>query len=534
MMDKVYRNAYCTVAADGAADSNGGCIINQNTLAIRPCMVHTDDGPMYCLPPEALLQRNFELEPLEQRAWALQERILSPRILHCTTDQLFWECNEEFKCQTYPHDLKGNGDFRKVPRITLDLLPHGSLHSQWNGVILDYCKRSLTKEEDKLIALSGIAKAFQSRMTDDIYLAGLWYYSLPLALLWRVADETSVTRPSSYRAPSWSWASIDGNIIPNNTETAMDICQPCLDVLSSNIDLVSEDTTGQVKGGDLHVCGLMRPVRWCKLSQRLILVEDRHFNLDSQIQKDSFTPPGISFFPDAREVTSELDGNDVYCLLIQSRFLTLDGIVICGTCDPLRFRRIGVFHAAGAEACTAIKYDQSSVPYNNEHLSRQLDDREPEMQVDSRDMETRTNALEIVYDPNKPTSRKFKNVALGVESKEVSMWDNTYDPYRRPHLFDSLWKSSSTNYRSPWDQAEVHSRNDISFTDQGTSPRMKNWTATSNFPSIPSASSRKSKTKAIYATYHAKITDPLSVYLLDPPYYRDRFQRLKTRSIILV
>jgi hypothetical protein len=72
----------------------------------------------------------------------------------------FWECNEEFKCQTYPNDLRANGDFRNVPRMMAQSFEHANLHVQWNGVFEDYCKRSLTREGDKLIALSGIAKAF--------------------------------------------------------------------------------------------------------------------------------------------------------------------------------------------------------------------------------------------------------------------------------------------------------------------------------------------------------------------------------------
>lgn len=266
MMDEVYRNAHCTIAADCATDGNRGCILDQSALVIRPCMVYIPQrGPVYCLPPTTLLEQNFESEPLQQRGWALQERILSPRVLHCTKDQLFWECNEEFRCQTYPRDLRADGDFRKVPRMMAQELWYGDPHLQWNRIVQDYCKRSLTKEEDKLIAISGIAKVFQSRMLNDTYVAGLWYNSFPLGLLWKVIDPDSITRPDSYRAPSWSWASIDGGISPCNTVTAKDTCMLCLDILSSNIDLVSEDPTGQVKGGSLRVCGLMKRAQWPKL-----------------------------------------------------------------------------------------------------------------------------------------------------------------------------------------------------------------------------------------------------------------------------
>lgn len=273
-MDNVYKNTYCTIAADCAENGNQGCIVEQKLQVVRPCVVYTDRGPILCLPPQSSLEEKFESEPLEQRAWALQERMLSPRILHCATNQLFWECNEEFKCQTYPDDLTSNGDFQKVSRMMTIFSDQARLHQQWNGVIEDYCKRSLTREEDKLIALSGIAKVFQSRMTHNIYLAGLWYNSLPSALLWKVVDPTLVIAPKSYRAPSWSWASLDGRILPNNNETTMDTCQFCLDILGSHLDLVGEDVTGQVQGGYLHVQGLMKRVRWTDSSQTLTPIEE--------------------------------------------------------------------------------------------------------------------------------------------------------------------------------------------------------------------------------------------------------------------
>jgi hypothetical protein len=48
------------------------------------------------------------------------------------------------------------------------------------------------------------------------YMYGLWEMDLPIGLIWRAPDaspqeSSSVTRDSN-RAPSWSWASIDGEI----------------------------------------------------------------------------------------------------------------------------------------------------------------------------------------------------------------------------------------------------------------------------------------------------------------------------------
>ena len=80
----------------------------------------------------------------------------------------------------------------------------------------------MTKGTDKLIALSGLAHSYYEREGESgvshkdykggrrgKYAAGLWEADMPSALLWR---SRSAQRPSEYRAPSWSWASVDGRI----------------------------------------------------------------------------------------------------------------------------------------------------------------------------------------------------------------------------------------------------------------------------------------------------------------------------------
>jgi hypothetical protein len=536
MMDDVYRNAYCTIAADCAVDSNRGCFVEQNTLAVLPCMISTDHGPTFCLPPEALLQKKFESEPLEQRAWALQERILSPRILHCTTDQLFWECNEDFKCQTYPNDLRANGDFRKVPRMMPQSFGRVNFHVQWNGVIEDYCKRSLTKEEDKLIALSGIAKAFQSRLTDDIYLAGLWYNSLPHALLWRVVDPAFVTRPSSYRAPSWSWASIDGRILPNNTETAMDKCQLCLEILSSDLDLVSEDPTGQIKGGSLQVHGLMKRATWCNSTQRLTLVEEL-LGIDNSIHKNSLKTSEISFFPDTSETTSDLGVRHLYCLLVQSQRLTMDGLVLCSTNDPDRFQRIGIFRAAGLRACGAVMYNLSPTVHNNMENPWQwysdYVDKSPSTRSHGIYREPRAKALNITHRPDKPAGRNTRDGKIQPIGPEI-FTQYRDSPYQQFQFGTGPWKSTNASLQDSWDPIGRVWTKDIGSSIRETSSPDMPWTPLGNLPSTQSVSSRRSKTKAVRAMHQARITDPLSIYLLDPAHIQEHYQKLKPRTIALV
>ncbi|OCL07999.1 hypothetical protein AOQ84DRAFT_294015, partial [Glonium stellatum] len=38
----------------------------------------------------------IEMAPIGRRGWIYQERLLSPRILHYTSEQLFWECRREY------------------------------------------------------------------------------------------------------------------------------------------------------------------------------------------------------------------------------------------------------------------------------------------------------------------------------------------------------------------------------------------------------------------------------------------------------
>ena len=98
---------------------------------------------------------------------------------------------------------------------------------RWFETVEDYSKRKLTKSKDKLIALSGLAHSYYEGESPSgssyktftggrwgKYAAGLWEADMPSALLWRtlIWRTQSAQRSLEYRAPSWSWASVDGLI----------------------------------------------------------------------------------------------------------------------------------------------------------------------------------------------------------------------------------------------------------------------------------------------------------------------------------
>jgi hypothetical protein len=101
MMDSVYSNATCNLAATTADDSGAGCFYERNPLLAQPCRVNIDSFPgpvsescQYDLIPQALFYNSIDLQSLNRRGWVLQEQFLSPRIIHCGRNQLFWECQE--------------------------------------------------------------------------------------------------------------------------------------------------------------------------------------------------------------------------------------------------------------------------------------------------------------------------------------------------------------------------------------------------------------------------------------------------------
>jgi hypothetical protein len=159
----------------------------------------------------------YESGPLRRRGWALEERELSPRLLHFTSKEVLWECRTLKASQGLP--TKDVSDKLKLEnRRFLDSigeLGDRNIHDVWFSTLLDYTSRQLTKEEDTFPALSGLAKIF-SNYTKSEYVAGLWAGDLQRSLAWaslrwNQSGSNTVSRHSKYIAPTWSWASFQGN-----------------------------------------------------------------------------------------------------------------------------------------------------------------------------------------------------------------------------------------------------------------------------------------------------------------------------------
>jgi hypothetical protein len=288
-MASVYSNAYLTIAASSSADGNGGCAVWDSERSLGPLDVD-------CVPMEAdfaATTSNYKFrvwtrnpsptgisnDPLQTRGWTLQERELSPRVVNYCKDTIRWECRGLRASLEFPWDdsLSFNGEHRHfdaeqsiflpmpgVKRPTeLPADPSTKIAVAWMGLVVKYTSRRLTKDSDKLPAISGIARTIAARTSDE-YFAGLWKSYFQQCLLWRSDwntdhDLQTPTKPLHNTAPSWSWASITGKISWINRDVYYYNPDPDPEftpkILNIHIDPLGSDPYGMLKQGILHLEG---------------------------------------------------------------------------------------------------------------------------------------------------------------------------------------------------------------------------------------------------------------------------------------
>ena len=282
MMGDIYKHGIFNVSATAAIDSSAGCFFTRSSSSSGPFFLFSNIGEKQAVvTPEIFWGTEVEDAPLNSRGWVLQERILSPRIFHFCKERLFWECRQHRSCEGFPPTLSSS--FLWVPGVShiKDLCPsfqiqdYGGDDSKmewdyWGRVVTAYSKCSLTNVEDKLLALSGIATEVQ-RLVKDVYVAGLWKSHLPYELLWyaRSPYQTNDGIPHRYQtyvAPSWSWASIQGEIVyPEeiwDVYCTLDRRGECISDLEVEVTHLDENTTGQILSGSIKLLGKLGTMSW--------------------------------------------------------------------------------------------------------------------------------------------------------------------------------------------------------------------------------------------------------------------------------
>lgn len=124
-----------------------------------------------------------------------------------------------------------------------------------------YTRCLLTKSEDKLPAIAGIAKRFASVLQDE-YLVGLWRRELTTTLLWQVLSigTKKCKSATTYRAPSWSWAALDGVIYYDIHWRKSASQRLFVKILECNVTTLDNTAFSQVTDGFLRLEGRLYPM----------------------------------------------------------------------------------------------------------------------------------------------------------------------------------------------------------------------------------------------------------------------------------
>lgn len=212
-MLNIYKNATVTVAASASdAASKGFLRISRPLPPSCPVQLRIDGRTTTQIFITKRLRLSLQ-HPLDSRGWALQEFLLSPRILNFSTFELIWHCMiHDFKVMSmgsivYEHDLQGRDSIVSPnPFIRRTRIAEKEfLLKSWRGIVEQYSRRRLTDPDDRLPVLAGIATELGFQFVDKYYF-GLWLVEL---LPWY---SLSIQCQRSSRAPTWSWASLDTEV----------------------------------------------------------------------------------------------------------------------------------------------------------------------------------------------------------------------------------------------------------------------------------------------------------------------------------
>ncbi|KAK5710717.1 hypothetical protein LTR15_012873 [Elasticomyces elasticus] len=148
----------------------------------------------------------FGFQDLFKRAWVYQERLFCSRMLHFGEEQLYWECGSghtsTLLSEQFPQGMPN--EYPWTPYFSPHQLTAPSRSAS------DMGRRSLTRPSaDKFVAFAGVAE-FIAHAQSTTFVAGLFWQEMVGQLGW--SPDQSTRRAASWRAPSWSWASLDGGV----------------------------------------------------------------------------------------------------------------------------------------------------------------------------------------------------------------------------------------------------------------------------------------------------------------------------------
>ena len=295
---QVFRNAYISIAASGTTSTFSGLFSKRDPALVSPTVFNFPiDAAGATIPYQSSLEvpcawrRAFQDDPIFRSARALQERLLAPRVVHFGRKMVFWECHGAGCAEIHPlgvdeaalagittrfwgpegdkEDREDSGEMRRrnkpwktlldAPDCRIQHDPVRQVFADWFVILAMHSRCVLTSPGERLLALAGVARdmksLLQERGCDNTgYLAGMWKAMLPAGLLWNALGSGS--RPAAYRAPTWSWAAMDGSVnfhdeMPEKGRHEGLLCE----LVSATTTPCTADETGEVTAGSVVLRG---------------------------------------------------------------------------------------------------------------------------------------------------------------------------------------------------------------------------------------------------------------------------------------
>jgi hypothetical protein len=356
-MCETYQNASVTIVAASASSANDGFLEDREPP--KPSFQIPFWAPNGKLSSVSLrLENRYDdtKEPINKRAWTLQEQLLSPRLLIYSSHTLQYHCQEHLvnlgKSLSLDISLDSSlkvlrktipWQLRRSSNSTSDISDLQAIGRAWAQIVGIYSQRLLSYIEDKLPALGGVAALF-SAQANMKYLAGLWSgESLPRLLLWEVRPNEDFVACPLYTAPSWSWASIKSSVTYPYFHSQQVYQWHGVNIIS--FDIVLENAAlpfGRVKDGVLKLEAF---VRWAFFDTRRSL---KWYSSASHSDNAALNAGAVARLDD-----SASDERDVLCLAIARRTsqgdtseAVIDGLLISPLLPPVgckgKYRRVGI------------------------------------------------------------------------------------------------------------------------------------------------------------------------------------------------
>ncbi|KAL2760199.1 hypothetical protein ACRALDRAFT_1059923 [Sodiomyces alcalophilus JCM 7366] len=225
-MHRVFGNAALTIIAGRSAEAKLGFINSQLRQPARSCPIPMGTASYQgCL--FAALPRTRKVGPVTLRRWCYQERLLSRRILVFGEEQLFFQCRTGTQYEDGESVLHGPDGTLSPPMLgvfppttNVDADPSERREwalRQWYEIVEQYTMRRLSNPHDIFAAIASIATLANETLQQTFPRGLLWKprYQAEEGLFQPVARPAPSRLAPSHpvnRAPSWSWAAVDGPV----------------------------------------------------------------------------------------------------------------------------------------------------------------------------------------------------------------------------------------------------------------------------------------------------------------------------------